>query len=85
MLATDRDQYDVLTTTITQKSVSSEARVLGTPTLPLTSNLPVITRKISFFYQIWPVGGLAVAAVVNVVWMSLLGYWIFKLVQGTFF
>jgi hypothetical protein len=83
MLATDRDELDVLTRT--KRSVSSEARVLATPTLSLTSNLPVITRKISFFYRIWPVGGLAIAAVINVAWMSLLGYWIFKLVEGAFF
>ena len=42
-----------------------EPRVLVTPALPLTSNLPVITRKVSFFRRIWPAGGLSIAVVVN--------------------
>ena len=58
-----------------------EPRVLVTPALPLTSNLPVITRKVSFFRRIWPAGGLTIAVVVNVTWMGLLGYWFFKVVM----
>ena len=61
--------------------MSGEPRVLVTPALPLTSNLPVITRKVSFFRRIWPAGGLTIAVVVNVTWMGLLGYWFFKVVM----
>ena len=61
--------------------MSGEPRVLVTPALPLTSNLPVITQKVSFFRRIWPAGGLAIAVVVNVTWMGLLGYWLLKVVM----
>jgi hypothetical protein len=64
-----------------QKVMSVETRVLVASASPLTSNLPIIiTRNISFYHRIWPVGGLVIAAIVNVIWISFLGYWIFELV-----
>jgi hypothetical protein len=69
-----------------QKAMSVETRVLVASASPLTSNLPIIiTRNISFYHRIWPVGGLVIAAIVNVSWMGFLGYWFFKLVEPAFF
>ena len=65
--------------------MSGEARVLVAPALPLASNLPVIARQISLFHRLWPVGGLVIAAIVNVTWVGFLGYWFFKLVKPAFF
>ena len=69
-----------------QKAMSVETRVLVASASPLTSNLPIITtRNISFYHRIWPVGGLIIAAIVNVSWMGFLGYWFFKLFEPAFF
>jgi hypothetical protein len=69
-----------------QKVMSVETRVLVASASPLTSNLPVIiTRNVSFYHRIWPVGGLVIAGIVNVSWMGFLGYWFFKLFEPAFF
>jgi hypothetical protein len=66
--------------------MSAETRVLVASALPLTSNLPVIiTRNVSFCDRIWPVGGLVIAAIVNVSWMGFLGYWFFQLIEPALF
>ena len=41
-------------------------------------------QPISLFEHIWPVAGLAVAAIVNLAWMSVIGYGIFNLVVAAF-
>jgi hypothetical protein len=41
-------------------------------------------RPVSLFDRIWPVAGLAVAAIVNLAWMGVIGYGIFNLAVATF-
>ena len=63
----------------------AKAQVVATAMPPLTSDLPFIPESISLFRRLWPVAGLAVAVIVNVVWMGFLGYGFFKLVEPAFF
>jgi len=65
--------------------VIAKAQVVATPIPPLTSDLPFITQPISLFHRIWPVAGSVAAIVVNLAWMSFLGYGLFKLVKPGFF
>jgi hypothetical protein len=65
--------------------MSSKTQALVVPAPPLTSNLPVIARQISFSQRLWPVVALIIAATVNVTWMGFLGYWLLKLVGPAFF
>jgi hypothetical protein len=50
-----------------------EAQVVVTPALP-----------ISRFDRIWPAAALAAATIVNVTWMVLISYGLFKLVELAF-
>ena len=63
----------------------AKAAVVATPIPPLASDLPLIPEPISVFRRIWPVAGLVAAIVVNMAWMSFLGYGFFKLVEPVFF
>jgi hypothetical protein len=65
--------------------VIAKAQVVAAPTLPLTSASPFIAQPISVFHRVWPVASLATALIVNVAWMSFLGYGFFKLVESAFF
>jgi hypothetical protein len=65
--------------------VIAKAQVVATAMPALTSDLPFIPQSIALFRRIWPVAGLAVAVIVNMVWMGFLGYGLFKLVEPVFF
>jgi hypothetical protein len=41
-------------------------------------------RAVSRFRRIWPVAGLAIALIVNVAWIGLLGFEFFKLIEAAF-
>ena len=66
-------------------TVIAKVELVVTPIPPLTLDLPFVTQPISLFHRIWPVAGLIVAIIVNLAWMSFLGYGLFKLVKPEFF
>ena len=51
----------------------------------LTSDQLLLSRPISVFRRAWPVTVLAAAVNINLAWMGLLGYGVFKLVEPAFF
>jgi hypothetical protein len=63
----------------------AKAQAVVTPVPPLTSDRSLIPRPILLFRPAWPVTALATAVIVNLAWMSLLGYGLFKLVEPAFF
>ncbi len=63
----------------------AKAEVVATPIPALVSDLSFIPEPISPFRRIWPVAGLGIAVIVNVVWMGFLGYGFFKLVEPAIF
>jgi hypothetical protein len=42
------------------------------------------SRPVSLFTRFWPVAGLAVAAIVNLAWMGIIGYGSFNLAVAAF-
>jgi hypothetical protein len=58
---------------------------LSLPSAPaLTSELPEIARPLSLFDRCWPPAGLVTALIVNVAWMGILGFALFKLIEPAF-
>ena len=64
--------------------MSGEAEPVLTPVMPLLPARPLITPAISRFQRSWPVGALAIALVVTVAWIGVLGFGLFKLFEPAF-
>ena len=65
--------------------MTAKALVVVTSIPLLTSDPPFMTQSISLFGRVWPVAGLAVSVIVNLVWIGFLGYGFSKLVETAFF
>jgi hypothetical protein len=53
--------------------------VLPSKAVSVPAAQPLVPH-LSRFLAVWPVVGLALAAIVNVAWMAVLGYGLFRLV-----
>ena len=63
----------------------AKAQVVVTQIPPLTSDQLLLSQPISVFRRAWPVTVLAAAVIINLAWMGLLGYGVFKLVEPAVF
>jgi hypothetical protein len=50
----------------------------------LTSELPHVAHPVSLFHCLWPPAGLVTALIINVGWMGILGFALFKLIEPAF-
>ena len=64
--------------------MSGDAEIVSTTVLPLLPARPLIRPAISTFQRSWPVGALAIALVVTVAWIGVLGFGLFKLFEPAF-
>ena len=64
--------------------MSSDAKLALTPVLPLLPAQSFTTPVVSRFQRGWPVGALAIALVINVAWIGILGFGLFKLFEPVF-
>jgi hypothetical protein len=53
--------------------------VLPSEAVSVPAAQPLVPYR-SRLHAVWPVAGLALAAIVNVAWMAVLGYGLFRLV-----
>ena len=63
---------------------SDDERALA-PALPLLPPWSLMTSVISKFHRNWPVAVVSFALLVNVAWIGLLGFGLFKLVEPLLF
>ncbi len=63
-------------------NLADTKRTLIVTTQDQVATPPMISN--SFLHRSWPVAGLIIAVVVNLVWMGFLGYGLFRLFEPTF-
>jgi hypothetical protein len=64
--------------------VSDNMDLVATPASAVAA-LAWPARALATFHRVWPLAGLAFAAVVNAGWIGLLGYEFFQLIKPAFF
>jgi hypothetical protein len=64
--------------------MSSSDEFALTPVLPLLLARSLMTSTTSRFQRGWPAGALTIALGINVAWIGLLGFGLFKLFEPVF-